>query len=94
MLLAGSLPLTGLLHLAMLTLLGMVARLGASGVLNRMGRHALLTAGNNKSWFIQVRHVTEKYGLLDPLLVLQQPLPKAQWKSTCRAAVTKFWLTQ
>ena len=94
MLLAGSLPLTGLLHLAMLTLLGMVARLGASGVLNRMGRHALLTAGNSRSWFIQVRHITEKYGLDDPLLVLQQPLPKARWKSTCRAAVTKYWLAQ
>ena len=94
MLAAGSLPATALLHLGMLTLLGMVARLGSSCILNTLGRHALLEAGNTRSWFVNLRRITEKYGLTDPLLVLQQPPTKGRWKSTCRAAVTRFWLAQ
>ena len=91
MLLGGTLPATALVHLGMLTLLGMVARLGPSGILNKLGRHALLL-GAPRSWFVQVRHITLKYGLTDPLLVLQQPSTKGQWKTSCRAAVTKWWL--
>ena len=94
MLAAGSLPATALLHLGMLTLLGMVARLGPDCILNTLGRHALLDAGNPHSWFVQVRRITEKYGISDPLLVLQQPPTKGRWKSICRAAVTRFWLAQ
>ena len=92
MLMGGTLPATALVHLGMLTLLGMVGRLGPSGILNRLGRHALLTPGNHRSWFVQVRYVTQKYGISDPLLVLQLPPAKSKWKSTCRAAVTKWWL--
>ena len=92
MLLAGTLPLTALLHLRMLTLLGMIARLGPAGILNRVGRHALLTATNRHSWFVAVRKVSQKYGLQDPLLVLQQPPTRGRWKATCRSAVTAWWL--
>ena len=75
--------------------------LGDGGVLHHpgldfvtLGRHALLDACNPHSWFVQVRRITVKYGILDPLLVLQQPPTKGRWKSVCRAAVTKWWLTQ
>ena len=76
----------------MLTLLGMIARLGPAGILNRVGRHALLTATNRHSWFVAVRKVSQKYGLQDPLLVLQQPPTRGRWKATCRSAVTVWWL--
>ena len=94
MLLAGSLPITALLHLGMLTLLGMISRLGPGNILHKIGRNSLLSAVNSRSWFIQVRLITQKYNMADPLLTLQCPPTKAQWKSSCRAAVTRWWLLQ
>ena len=94
MLISGSLPLTALLHLGMLTLLGMISRLGPDNILHKIGRNSLLSAANSRSWFIQVRLITHKYGLADPLITLQRPQTKAQWKSSCRAAVTRWWLLQ
>ena len=94
MLAAGSLPLTALLHLRMLGLLGMIARLGQGSILNKIGRHMLLTAQNRQSWFIQMRSVTQKYALPDPLLILQQEPSKGSWKLQCRRAVLDWWQTQ
>ena len=91
MLASGSLPATALLHLRMLSLLGMIGRLGRDGILCRIGCNSLVRAVNAKSWFITVRHVTQKYGLSDPLLVLQQPVSKTLWKTTCRRQVTLWW---
>ena len=88
---AGSLPASALVHLKMLSLLGMIGRLGPSNILNRIGRHALLTAVNLHSWFIQVRRISAQYQLPDPLLVLQLPPTKAKWKSQCRSMVLDYW---
>ena len=93
MLMAGVLPATALVHLRMLGLLGMIGRLGTDGVLNRIGRSALLTAKNPHSWFMSIRSVTIKYGLTDPLLILQQPPTKDQWKRLCKSKVTDWWET-
>ena len=91
MLMAGSLPASALVHLRMLTLLGMIGRLGPSNILNRIGRHSLLAAANLQSWFIQVRRISCMYQLPDPLLILQLPPPKARWKSQCRGRVLDYW---
>ena len=78
MFLAGSLPATGLLHLRMLSSLGMISRLGSSHILPQHGRHALLSASKcsnaKSSWFLQVRIISLKYCLPDPLLILQSPV--------------------
>ena len=87
MLMAGCLPATALVHLRMLCLLGMIGRLGPSNILNQIGRHALISGTNIHSWFIQIRKISTKYGLPDPLLVLQLPPTKAMWKSQCRSKV-------
>ena len=91
MLMAGCLPATALIHLRMLGLLGMIGRLGPANILNRIGRHALISVTNMHSWFIQARKITTKYGLPDPLLVLQLPPTKARWKSQCRGKVIDHW---
>ena len=65
--LAGSLPLTAILNLRQLGLLGMLARLGEESVLQQLGRLALLPGGNKNSWFVQVRYLTTQYHLPDPL---------------------------
>ena len=91
MLMAGCLPATALVHLRILGLLGMIGRLGPNNILNRIGRHALLSVPNLQSWFIQARKISAKYGLPDPLLVLQHPPTKSKWKNLCRGKVTDHW---
>ena len=91
MFMAGTLPATAVLHLRMLGLLGMIARLGPSCILGKLGRQALLAADNPKSWFLVVRLLTQQYGLQDPLLVLQAPDTRRRWKATCKARVTRWW---
>lgn len=92
MFIAGSLPATAFIHLHTLTLLGMIGRLGRDGILNKIGCQALL-AGSTHSWFVMVRHTTQRYGLPDPLLILQKPPSKSQWKSLCKSKVISWWET-
>ena len=90
MFLAGSLPATGILHLRMLGLLGMIARLGPTNILHQHGRHLLLSAkpdSPSKSWFLTLRQLSAKYGLPDPLLILQSPPSAAYWKTFCKSKV-------
>ena len=95
MFLAGSLPATGILHLRMLGLLGMIARLGPKHILNKHGRHVLLSATESSSikssWFLHVRVLSQKYGLPDPLTILQSAPSKGQWKSKCKSLITDFF---
>ena len=93
MLASGSLPAIALLHLRMLSLLGMIGRLGREGILFRIGCNSLTSAANSRSWFINARHVTQQYGLTDPLLVIQHPDSRYKWKSACRKKVTEWWET-
>jgi hypothetical protein len=75
--LAGSLPGTALLHLCMLGLLGMLARLGPDSILQQIGRQVLLSNGRGKSWFLLLRTICHQYALPDPLQILQsQPSKK------------------
>ena len=95
MFLAGSLPATGLLHLRMLCTLGMIARVGSQNILHQHGRHILLSADQystkKSSWFLSLREISRKYGLPDPLLVLQSPPTKSHWKSKCKSLVIDFF---
>ena len=94
MFLAGSLPVTGLLHLRMLTLLGMIARLGPDNILQQHGRHVLLNIdGKNVSnfWFASMRSICQQYSLPDPLLVLQSPPTTYQWKTLTKSKVLDWW---
>jgi hypothetical protein len=89
--LAGSLPGTALLHLRMLGLLGMLARLGPDSILQQVGRQVLLSNGRGKSWFLEMRIICQQYALPDPLLVLQSQPSKESWKRQCKARVTSQW---
>ena len=60
--LAGSLPATGILHLRMLGLLGMIARLGPENILYKHCRHILLSASDK---FLSLRLLSQQYGLPD-----------------------------
>ena len=97
MFLAGSLPGTGILHLRMLGLLGMIARLGPTNILHEHGRHVLLNLDRNtvsKSWFVTIRTVCQLYCVPDPLLVLQSPPTHYHWKSLTKSKVLDYWQTR
>ena len=95
MFLAGSIPASGILHLRIFGLLGMIARLGPKNILHQHGRHILLSATSNSkidnSWFLSVRSLCQQYHLQDPLLVLQSPPSPEQWKKLCKSKVIDFW---
>ena len=94
MFLAGSIPASGILHLRILGLLGMIARLGPLNILHSHGRHILLSAKGDvpcKSWFLLVRTLCQQYNLPDPLLTLQSPPPANTWKRLCKSKVIDWW---
>ena len=91
MFLAGSLPATALVHLHMLGLLGMIARLGPKNILHQHGVQVLLSTRPVKSWFTLVRSLCQQYNLPDPLLILQSPSSKESWKSLTKSKVVDVW---
>ena len=94
MFLAGSLPATALIHLRMLGLLGMIARLGPGNILHQHGVNVLLSAKPVKSWFTSIRSVCQQYNLQDPLLSLQSPLSKLSWRALTKSKVIDVWETK
>ena len=100
--LAGTLPASAVLHLRQLSLLGMIGRLGPESILHRHGRQILArtppesTAHLNtssQSWFVQVRQLTERYKLPDPLLILASPPSKEAWKKLTKVKVIEHCTT-
>ena len=90
MFLAGSLLASAILHLRMLGLLAMIARLGPENILHKHARHTLLSASStssSRSWFIAIRLLSQRYDLPDPILVLQSPPTVYQWKTLTKSKV-------
>ena len=92
--LGGSLPIMGILHLRMLNLLAMIARLGPDNILHKHGRSILLHKGRENaghSWFIKMRYISTQYGVPDPILVLQTPPVLFYWKNLTNLKVLDWW---
>ena len=89
--LGGSLPAQALVHLKMLSLFGMVARLPRDP-LNIHARNILVTAkASSKSWFCKLRDVCLLYNLPHPLSILDFPPSKEQFKKTTTSHVITYW---
>ena len=90
--LGGSLPLTALLHLLQLSLLGMIARLGANHILHKHGSFVLsATNPPSSSWFAHIRSTCKLYSIDDPLHILTNPPAKTTFKFRCKSLVVDFW---
>lgn len=90
--LSGRLPASAMIDLCMLGLLGMIARLGSTNILNQVGRKVLLSKPCNKqSWFTRIRLICSQYLLPDPIAILDCPPVKDTWKSLCKAKVISHW---
>jgi hypothetical protein len=65
----------------------LIARL-EDNILHKHGHHILLNPENNNvsnSWFTEVRSISNKYDLPDPLLVLQKPPGISYWKTLTKS---------
>ena len=73
----------------------MVSRLDSSSILHR---HATFVLSNAKpsshSWFLQIRDLSMKYSLPDPLTILTNPPSKASFKRSTKAKIVDFWETK
>ena len=90
-LLSGTIPAAGVLHMRQLGLLLMIAKLGPSNILHR---HALyiLHHGLKNSWFCQIREISLRYSLPDPMVTLTSPpSSKSLWKKSVKTAVCQYW---
>ena len=89
--LAGSLPVTALLHQRQLSLFAMVCHL-KDDPLNIHARHVLLHSLRcSQSWFVQVKDVCLLYGLPHPLHLLNSPPSKLQWRKVVKIKITEYW---
>ena len=80
--LAGSLPGSAILHMRQLSLFGMICRL-SGGVLRSHALDYFSSITNFKgSWFDQIRQWCLLYALPHPLSLLEQPMPKEEFKNS------------
>ena len=91
--LAGSLPAEAVLHLRMLSLFGMLARLNdGNNVLATHARNIFASAkASSKSWFLEIQKISLKYLLPHPITFLNSPPKKLPFKKLVKSAVLDFW---
>ena len=89
--LSGSLPGEAVIHLRMLGIFGMVARL-TGDPLQIHARNILTTAKSSlKSWFIQIRNICLKYDLPHPLIILDTQPDKKTYTKLINSKVISYW---
>ena len=89
--LSGSLPGEATIHLRMLGIFGMVARLTADP-LRIHARNVLISAkSSSKSWFLQIRDICLKYNLPHPLVILETQPDKEAFKKLISAKIISYW---
>ena len=89
--LAGSLPITAILHQRMLSLMLMISFL-SKDPLYQHARYVLLHPVQCcRSWFIQAKNICQLYGLPHPLQVLENPPAKQPFKSLVKKKIACYW---
>ena len=89
--LGGCLPARAVLHIKQLSLFGMVTRL-LDDALNIHARKILAEAKrSSKSWFTQIRDTCLQYNLPHPIVLLNNPPSKEQFKKMVKSNVISYW---
>ena len=92
-LLAGCLPIQGLLHLRMFSIFGQLCRLRlGDNILAKHARYVFSSSNTSKSWFWRLRTLCLQYGLPHPIDWLSSQPSKMQVKTMAKAAVLQYWL--
>ena len=91
--LSGTLPTEAVIHLRMLSLFGMVARL-PNDPLNIHARNVLTTRkSSSKSWFQQLRDICLMYWIPHPLTFLDNPPDKERFKKLIKSRIIVIFQT-
>ena len=92
--LGGTLPGTADIHLRILSLFGMVARLRGDPL--QLQAENILTSAksSSKSWFFLVRDICLMYVLPHPLIILKQKPSKESFKKQVKVKVLNYWEIQ
>ena len=89
---AGSFPLTAILHQRQLALFGMICRLDPNNILHRHAWNIYTSSTLSKgSWFHQIRRCCIQYNLPHPSLILSSPPSKMQWKKLVKSKIIDYW---
>ena len=92
--LSGCLPGEAVIHIRLLGLFGMVARL-TNDPIRIHARNILVAAkSSSKSWFSQIRDLCLKYALPHPLAILQTQPSKVAFKKLVLSKVISYWETK
>ena len=89
--LGGNLPGTAAIHLRILSLFGMVARLSGDPLQTHAENVLKHSKSSSKSWFWLVRDICLMYGLPQPLMILKTPLTKEKFKKLVKSKVVDYW---
>ena len=88
-LMIGAIPVQGLIHLRMMTLLGNITRLGERHPLRELALRQLALA-RPQSWFFHLHQIAEMYKI-NIIQALISPWKKEHWKEHCRTAIKCHW---
>jgi hypothetical protein len=93
-LLAGVPPITALLHIKALSLLGAIAR-SPDSIMYQIGlRQLAVKEASSNSWFVFMSGVTALYDLPSPHELFETAIPKARWKTLVKKHVYNFYQQQ
>jgi hypothetical protein len=90
-LLSGMLPLEGLIHLRKLSMIGAITRSGNQVLCDIAIRQCAVMDASSSSWFKEVELLLVKYELPITRVLVQDPVPKLQWKRLVKSAVQLHW---
>ena len=89
--LGGALPGTAVIHLRILNLFGMVARLRDDPLQVHAENILTCVKSSSKSWFHLVRDICLLYELPHPLTILKEKPAKKSFKKEVKAKVVSYW---
>ena len=90
-LLAGTLPIEGLIHSRQLSLFSMICRL-KSDILHQHAKYVLTALDKScNSWFFVILELCRKYNLPHPLSLLESDLNKESFKNLVKRNVRRYW---
>jgi hypothetical protein len=72
-----------------------ICNLNDSSLEKEIARRQLSIKNNNsKSWFMEIKKLLLKYDLKDPIILLENPVNKEEWKRTVNKPINFKWKTQ
>ena len=91
--LTGTIPLEGVIHKRALSLFGNICRLDDTSIEVQLAERQLTVKDDRShSWYIAVKNIMRKYGLPEPLDLLQCPQSKVAWKHRVNKHINNYWV--